>query len=216
MLTHNDVTVENAYDVFMSSWDLDVNYWGFKNTGLNNDQMNKLINAVKEKGKAVFMEVVTYDEASCLESVKTAAENKIDGIMGTVYFPSVHTFLKDNNISYKPFVGKVSGGPSILEGAHAEIIDNAKRLMEKGITGFDILAYRHKKNGEQLARRFCEEINAEICVAGSISNFERIDAMLDIAPWGFTMGSALFERRFAPRGAFRENLQVVVNYIKSK
>jgi hypothetical protein len=33
-------------------------------------------------------------------------------------------------------------------------------------------------------------------------------------PWGFTMGSALFNKNFVKNGTFRENLQHVVNYIK--
>ena len=46
-------------------------------------------------------------------------------------------------MEYLPFVGKVSGSPSILEGSNEEIIAQAKGLMAKGIKGFDILAYRH-------------------------------------------------------------------------
>jgi putative N-acetylmannosamine-6-phosphate epimerase len=216
MLTYNDVTVKDAYDIFESSWDLDVRYWGFKNVGLPKEEMRQLVNAMKDRGKTTFLEVVTYDEASCMEGAKTAVECGFDQIMGTLYYPSVHKYLNNNNVAYKPFVGKVSGSPSILEGSYTEIIDDAKKLLGKGITGFDILAYRHVEDGEKLARLFCEEIDAEICVAGSISSFERIDAMFDIGPWSFTMGSALFDKKFAPQGAFRENLQVVVNYMKAK
>jgi putative N-acetylmannosamine-6-phosphate epimerase len=216
MLTYNDVTVKDAYDVFGSSWDLDVRYWGFKNVGLPKEEMRQVVNAMRDKGKTTFLEVVTYDEASCLEGAKTAVECGFDQIMGTLYYPAVHKYLKDNKVTYKPFVGKVSGSPSILEGSYTEIIDDAKELLSKGITGFDILAYRHVEDGENLARLFCEEVDAEICIAGSISSFERIDVMFDIGPWGFTMGSALFDKKFVSRGTFRENLQVVVDYIKAK
>ena len=76
--------------------------------------------------------------------------------------------------------------------------------MAKGIKGFDILAYRHVVDGEKLAREFCAAIDAEICIAGSINSYARIDTMFDIGPWTFTMGSALFEKKFVADGSFRE------------
>ena len=214
MLTHNDVTAKDACDVFMSSCDVDAPNWGFKNIGITNDEMDKLVKAMKAKGKRTFLEIVTYDELSCLDSVKTGIECGIDEIMGGPYFPSVHKILKRTTIAYKPFVGKVSGSPSVLEGSCAEIIGEAKRLMEEGINGFDLLAYRHKENGGTLARQFCGALNADVCVAGSISSFERIDTMFDINPWAFTVGGALFEKTFMPGGSFRENLLAVLGYMK--
>jgi len=216
MLTHNDVTIKDAYDVFMSSWDLDVRNWGFKNIGLDKNEMHGLANAMKAKGKTTFLEIVTCDEKSCLDGAKLGLECGIDEIMGGPYFPSVHKILDDNNIPYKPFAGKVSGSPNVLEGSCAEIIDDVKRLMENGIGGFDILAYRHRENDETLARRLCDAVDARICIAGSISGFDRIDAMFDIVPWAFTMGSALSGKRIMPRGSFRENLLAVLDYMSAK
>jgi len=216
MLTQNDITVKDAYDIFMSSWDIDINNWGIKNTGIGKEDMYKLVKTMKSKGKKTFLEILTYDETSCLDNIKTAVECGFDEIMGTQYFPSVHKFLNDNKIPYKPFVGKVSGIPCILESTYTEILNDAEKLMEKGIIGFDFLAYRSKEDGENLTRQFCNAVNAQICIAGSISSFKHIDVMLDIAPYAFTIGSALFDKKFAIHGTFRENLQVVVNYIKSK
>jgi len=212
MLTQNDVTVKDAYNVFLSSCDLDVRHWGIKNTGINKDDMYKLVKVMKEKGKKTFLEVLAYDETSCLDIVKTAAECGFDEVLGTLYFPSVHKFLNDNKIPYKPFAGKVSGIPCVLEGAYSQIINDAKRLLEKGVSGFDLLTFRHKENGEELARQFCKAVNMPICIAGSISSFKHIDVILDIAPWGFTIGSALFENKFA-HGSFRDNLLAVIEYV---
>ena len=119
-------------------------------------------------------------------------------------------------MDYLPFVGKVSGSPSILEGTNEEIIQDAKDLMAKGIKGFDILAYRHVVDGEKLAYDFCKAVDAKICIAGSINSFVRIDTMFDIGPWTFTMGSALFEKKFVADGSFRENLQAVADYMAKK
>lgn len=216
MLTHHDVTVKNAAEIFEECKDLPIKFWGFKNVGLPKDEMKALAKAMKDAGKTTFLEVVTYDEASCLDGAQTAIDCGFDCLMGTLYYDSVAKLLKDNNMDYMPFVGKVSGSPSILEGSNEEIIANAKELMAKGITGFDILAYRHVIDGEKLAREFCAAVDAKICIAGSISSYERIDTMFDIGPWTFTMGSALFDRKFIPNGSFYENLEAVANYMAKK
>lgn len=216
MLTNNDVTVKDAYEVFDSCKDLDVQHWGFKNVGLPKDQMKTLVAAMKAAGKTTYLEVVTYDEASCMDAAKTAIDCGFDTLMGTMYYESVHEYLKAHNMDYSPFVGKVSGSPSILEGTNEEIIQNAKDMMAKGIKAFDILAYRHVVDGEKLAREFCAAINVKVCIAGSISSFARIDTMFDIAPWGFTMGSALFTKNFVKDGSFRDNLKAVADYMANK
>ncbi|MDY3078657.1 MAG: hypothetical protein SOR56_00310 [Oscillospiraceae bacterium] len=216
MLTHHDVTVKNAAEIFEECKDLPIKFWGFKNVGLPKDEMKALAKAMKDAGKTTFLEVVTYDEASCLDGAQTAIDCGFDCLMGTLYYDSVAKLLKDNNMDYMPFVGKVSGSPSILEGSNEEIIANAKELMAKGITGFDILAYRHVIDGEKLAREFCVAVDAKICIAGSISSYERIDTMFDIGPWTFTMGSALFDKNFIPNGSFYENLEAVANYMAKK
>ena len=216
MLTHHDVTVKNAAEIFEECKDLPIKFWGFKNVGLPKDEMKALAKAMKDAGKTTFLEVVTYDEASCLDGAQTAIDCGFDCLMGTLYYDSVAKLLKDNNMDYMPFVGKVSGSPSILEGSNEEIIANAKELMAKGIIGFDILAYRHVIDGEKLAREFCAAVDAKICIAGSISSYERIDTMFDIGPWTFTMGSALFDKNFIPSGSFYENLEAVANYMAKK
>ena len=217
MLTHHDVTVKNAAEIFEQCKDIEeVKFWGFKNVGLPKDEMKALAGAMKAAGKTTFLEVVTYDEASCLDGAQTAIDCGFDYLMGTIYYDSVAKLLKDNGMEYLPFVGKVSGSPSILEGTNEEIIRNAKDLMAKGITGFDILAYRHVIDGEKLAREFCVAVDAKICIAGSISSYERIDTMFDIGPWTFTMGSALFDKNFIPSGSFYENLEAVANYMAKK
>lgn len=178
--------------------------------------MKALTAAMKVAGKTTFLEVVTYDETSCLDGAQTAIDCGFDYLMGTIYYDSVAKLLRDNGMDYLPFVGKVSGSPSILEGTNEEIIQNAKDLMAKGIKGFDILAYRHVVDGEKLAYDFCKAVDAKICIAGSINSFARIDTMFDIGPWTFTMGSALFEKKFVADGSFRENLQAVADYMAKK
>ena len=75
MLTENDVTVKNAYEIFQECKDIsEVTHWGFKNVGLPKDEMKQLVKAMKEAGKTTFLEVVTYDENSCMEAAKTCID----------------------------------------------------------------------------------------------------------------------------------------------
>lgn len=65
----------------------------------------------------------------------------------------------------------------------------------------------------KLIKRFVKEVDGSVCIAGSIDTFERIDFMKEIAPWGFTMGSALFKKMFVKDGSFRDNLKAVNDYL---
>ena len=61
MLTYNDKTVENAFDIFENCKDTRATYWGFKEQGLEHDRMKKLYKRMKECGKTTVMEVVAYE-----------------------------------------------------------------------------------------------------------------------------------------------------------
>ena len=114
MLTHNDRTVENAYEIFDKCKNSKANFWGFKEKPLSLNQMKKLYKYMKENGKTTFLEVVEYTEKEGLKGAKTAVECGCDILMGTVFFDSINEFCKKNNLKYMPFVGKVTKRPSIL------------------------------------------------------------------------------------------------------
>ena len=212
MLTYNDRTVEHALEVFESCKDLPVEFWGFKNVGIPTSAMRRLHDAMKAAGKKTFLEVVTYTRESCLEGAKLAVDFGFDHLMGTILFPEVWEYLKDKPIRYLPFVGEVSGSPSILEGSLADMLGQAARYSDVGIPGVDLLAYRWTGDDpETLAKEFVAGAPLQVVVAGSISSPERIAAVQYIAPWAFTMGSALFTRNFVPEGSFRENLEKVLD-----
>ena len=111
-----------------------------------------------------------------------------------------------------PFCGKVSGSPSVLEGSFEEIIKDANTMLEKGVDGIDLLAFRHEQ-GAELAREYCAKVDKPVVIAGSINSEARISFVNEINPWAFTMGSALFTENFAPGDGFRENLQEVIDYM---
>lgn len=211
MLTNHDVTVPNAQETFESAKDIEqVKYWGFKNVGLPKDQMRALVQSMKAAGKTTFLEVVTYTEEECMDGARTAVECGFDYLCGTLFYESVWEYLKDKNIGYQPFLGKVYGSPSVLEGSMQQIIDQGNSLIAKGIQGFDLLAYRYTGDPEQLAEECVKALGADILIAGSIDSKARLEKVNEIDPWGFTIGGALFNGKFVKGGSFRKNLEEVV------
>ncbi len=216
MLTHHDRTVTDALEVFNGVKDIGVDCWGFKDVGLPEPQMAELLKAIKDAGKTSFLEVVSYSEEECMRGAKLAVKLGFDCLMGTLFYPSVWEYLKANGIKYMPFVGGVSGSPSILEGTIEDMIEEGKRYVAAGVYGFDILAYRYVDGDpEELARRFVGAMDVPVVVAGSISSPERMQFVEDIGAFGFTMGSALFEKKFVPDGSFRDNLLKVCEIMDS-
>lgn len=212
MLTHNDETVNNAYEIFKKCKNSDAKFWGFKEKSLPIEQMKNLYKYMKECGKTTFLEVVEYTEKEGLEGAKLALECGCDILMGTVFFDSINEFCKKNNLRYMPFVGKVTERPSILEGEIDEIIKEANEYLKKGVYGFDLLGYRYTGNAVELNERFVLEVNAPVCIAGSVNGYERLDELKNINPWSFTIGSAFFENKFD--GSFEEQINKVCEYVK--
>ena len=212
MLTHNDETVNNAHEIFEKCKNSDAKFWGFKEKSLPIEQMKNLYKYIKECGKTTFLEVVEYTEKEGLEGAKLALECGCDILMGTVFFDSINEFCKKNNLRYMPFVGNVTERPSILEGEIDEIIKEANEYLKKGVYGFDLLGYRYTGNAVELNERFVLEINAPVCIAGSVNGYERLDELKNINPWSFTIGSAFFENKFD--GSFEEQINKVCEYVK--
>ena len=212
MLTHNDETVNNAHEIFEKCKNSDAKFWGFKEKSLPIEQMKNLYKYMKECGKTTFLEVVEYTEKEGLEGSKIALECGCDILMGTVFFDSINEFCKKNNLRYMPFVGKVTERPSILEGEIDEIIKEANEYLKKGVYGFDLLGYRYTGNAVELNERFVLEVNAPVCIAGSVNGYERLDELKNINPWSFTIGSAFFENKFD--GSFEEQINKVCEYVK--
>jgi len=222
MFTHHDVTVPNAYDLFEECKDLPVYDWGFKNAGVTDEETLRIINAMKAANKATFYEVVTRTKEAYKAGETTGALCKFDYMMGTKYDAELHEAMKKNGIKFSPAVGQpgsmYKGEPGVLLGTFDEIITEAKMLVaEKGVDGITIPAYRHYQDGQKLLDMLIKAIpDTPVIVAGSVDSFEKIDRLFDMGVAKFTMGSALFNKKFAPEGSFRDNLEVVANYIETK
>ncbi len=214
MLTYNDHTIKDAAEIFEQCKDCEVEYWGFKEEGLPLPEMKALFSQMKECGKTTILEVVAYSEEESLKGAEMAAECGCDILMGTSFYDSVHSFCKENNLKYMPFIGKVSERPSILQGSIEEMIEEAKSHLKKGVFGFDLLGYRYEGDATLLIRRFIQEIDAPICVAGSINSLQRIDEIKEASPWAFTIGGAFFDHRFGE--SIEEQIEEVLHHIQKE
>ena len=214
MLTHNDQTVPNAIEVFEAAKDSKAKYWGFKEIGIPEDQMKILVDKMKAAGKTVFLEVVDYTEEGCVEGAKIGARCGFDVLMGTLYFDSVKKVADEAGMKYMPFVGELSGRPSILGGTIEGMIEEANNLVDtKGVKGFDLLGYRFTGDAVKLNRDFVREVRGDVCLAGSVSSFQRLDEVKATGAWAFTIGGAFFENKFGENLSFGEQIDVVIDYM---
>ena len=211
MLTHNDRTAENAYGIFEQCKNSQAKFWGLKESGLSLEQMKSLYAYMKECGKTTILEVIAYTEDECMEGARMAVECGCDILMGTKFFDCVNNFCKQNKLKYMPFVGQVTGRPSILDGDIDEMINEANEYLRKGAFGIDLLGYRYLGDTVALIRKFALHVNAPVCIAGSINSYQRLEQVMNSTPWAFTIGGAFFENKFGE--THKEQIDKVCEYI---
>ncbi len=215
MLTHHDSTVKNALQIFRECQDTPVTHWGFKDVGLPPEKMKALVSEMKAAGKTTYLEVVSLSEAEGLRGAQIAVEAGFDVLMGTVFFDSILSYLKDKPIRYYPFAGHVYSHPSVLDGTIDEIVAHARFLESRGAQGIDLLTYRYVGNAPKLLQEVVTATHVPIVSAGSINSYERIAEVWRAGAWGFTIGSALFEQKFAPAASFRDNVLAVCQWLRN-
>lgn len=216
MLTHQDRTVQDALQLFERTRDYPITHWGFKDVGLSPEEMQRIVTAMKAAGKITFLEVVSLSEEEGLRGARLAVDLGFDVLMGTVFFPSIGEYLKDKAIKYYPFPGHIHSHPSILDGTIDEIVAHARELESYGAHGLDLLTYRYAGDAAHLLSQVVQATQVPIVSAGSIASFERITEVWDTGAWGFTIGSAFFEKQFVPDGSFEENVLAVCNWLQQQ
>ena len=216
MLTYNDQTVTDALKIFQECKDTPVTHWGFKDVGLPVPEMKHLVQEMKAAGKTTFLEVVSLSEEEGLAGAKLAVEAGFDILMGTVFFDSILDYLKDKPIKYFPFPGHVYSHPSILDGGMDEIVKHAQFLESRGVQGMDLLSYRYVGDASALLRAVVAGTTVPIVSAGSIDSYKRLAEVADAGAWGFTIGSALFDKKFVAEGSFKDNILAVCQWLEKR
>ena len=214
MLTYNDTTVLNALEIFRECKDIPVNHWGFKDVGLPPEEMKTLVREMKAAGKITYLEVVSLSEEEGLRGAQIAVEAGFDVLMGTVFFNSILNYLNDKPIQYYPFPGHIFGHPSVMDGSIDEVVAHAKHLESKGVPGLDLLSYRFIGDAPLLLSEVVKATHIPVVSAGSIDSTHRMAEVWQAGAWGFTIGSALFDKKFAPEGSFKENALAVCHWLE--
>ena len=199
MLTHSDRTVPNARAVYDEIRACDLRYVGFKDIGLPIEELKALSAAIRADGREVMLEVVSEAMEDELRSIRAALEIGVDWLLGGTHPREALEILDGNDrIHYCPFPGRVVGHPSLLRGTIDDIADDADRLTSMpGVHGLDLLAYRFDGDVEALIAAVNDRAHGPVIAAGSVDSLERITALKRIGVWGFTIGGAIFDGRFA-------------------
>lgn len=202
MLTRNDLTIENAFEVYDEVRDTGLRYVGFKDVGRPFDELRSLAKEIRTGGQEVMLEVVSESREDELRSARAALDLGVDYLVGGTHAKEVTEILDGTGIHYYPFPGHIVGHPSQLRGSIEEIVQSAQQLAAMdGVQGLDLLAYRFDGDVEALVREVVGAVDVPIIAAGSVDNMEKIESLTDLGVWGFTVGSAIFDGKFVEDGA---------------
>ena len=117
----------NAFEVFDQAKDLPVEFWGFKDKGLDRPRMCELVKRMKDAGRTTFLESVHYQQSECLEAAEVALGCDVDYLTGTIYYDSILERVKDRPMKYFPFFGHIHGHPVVLDGSGGPSIQQRNR-----------------------------------------------------------------------------------------
>ena len=212
MLTYNDATVDDALDVYRDVRDANLRYVGFKDVGLPFDRLRALADAIRADGRRVMLEVVSESREDELRSAQAGLDLNVDYLMGGTHAGDVTRIIAGSPVRYFPFPGRVIGHPSLLRGTVPEIAESARRLgATPGVHGLDLLAYRYDGDVEALVAAVVAAAGVPVIAAGSISTEAQIRRLAALGVWGFTVGTAIFERRFAAQDtSFRAQVDALL------
>lgn len=213
-LTYSDVTVYNALDVFDEIKDTGINFVGFKDVGLPEEKLKKLVGKMKKAGKTTFLEVVSATKEDNIRSAKMGVKLGVDNLIGGTYVEETLSLIKDTGIKYFPYIGKIVGHPCLLRGTIEEITKDARRVEALGVNGIDLLGYRYDGDVERLVKSVQNAVKIPLIIAGSIDSFERVRKMAELGVWAFTIGSAVFDKKFVPNRTLSDQISAVLQEIE--
>jgi len=213
-LTYSDVTVYNALDVFDEIKDTGINFVGFKDVGLPEEKLKKLVGKMKKAGKTTFLEVVSATKEDNIRSAKMGVKLGVDNLIGGTYVEETLPLIKNTGIKYFPYIGKIVGHPCLLRGTIEEITKDARRVEALGVNGIDLLGYRYDGDVERLIKSVQNAVKIPLIIAGSIESFEKVRKMAELGVWAFTIGSAVFDKKFVPNGTLSGQISAVLKEIE--
>jgi putative N-acetylmannosamine-6-phosphate epimerase len=210
MLTKNDLTIQNAMEVFDEIANTGVRHIGFKDIGLPMDKLKALVRKMKDRKMTTYLEVVSESEEATVNSVRNALELGVDYLIGGTYVEQTLKLLKGEHPKYYPYIGKIVGHPCLLRGSIDEIIDDGRKKEAMGIDGINLLAYRYDGDVDKLTTTLLRSVKIPIIVAGSIDSYERVRRMIQLKVDGFTIGGAILDKKFVPNSSLADQVKAVL------
>lgn len=197
MLTAQDRTIPDARNRLPEVLAGGARHIGFKDVGLPLPELKLLADEIRAAGGRSYLEVVSLDRETELQSAHAAVELDVDCLLGGTRAEEVIPIIRSHPIRYFPFPGRITGHPSVLEGSVAQIAESARTLADlEGVHGLDLLAYRFGGDVVALMRAVCETVDKPVVMAGSIGSAERVAAVAQAGAAAFTVGSAAFSGEF--------------------
>jgi len=215
MLTHHDVTVPNALEVLEEVKDTGLRFIGCKDVGLSLNQYVELFSRIRKYGLTSFLEVVTYSEEEHFKGVNLALKVGVDNLIGGMpqYTKKTLEYLREkkSKIKYFPYIGKIVDHPCILQGSIEEIINDGKEAEALGVNGINLLLYRYTGDQKMLLNKAVKELKVPLIIAGNVTTFNQIEELKKNNIWAFTIGGAIFEKKFVEKGDIREQITAILN-----
>jgi len=212
METYNDMTRTDAIPIYKEIRGTNLKCIGFKDIGLPIHKLKELHAMMKKDGRTTFLEVVSASEKETVQSTKVALELGVDYLIGGTYIDATQPLIKNTGMKYFPYVGKIVDHPCKLRGSIEEIVNDTKKVKEKGIPGINLLAYRYNGDVDQLIEKV-GAVDLPMIVAGSIDSYERVRKMKEMDIWAFTIGGAIFDKKFVANGSLTDNINAVLKEV---
>lgn len=212
MMTQADRTVGDCLEVFDEVADLGLRHVGFKDVGVAPEVLEALHRRIKDAGATSYLEVVSLTPETARQSALAARRLRVDRLLGGADAPAILDAIAGSGIDYYPFVGSPHGHPTSLSGSLEEIARDCRRADQLGCAGVDLLAFRaDTASPMDLVRAARAALRGRLVVAGSISSPDQVAELAAEGVDAFTVGTALFEERFAPgKPSLRQQLAEVL------
>jgi 4-hydroxythreonine-4-phosphate dehydrogenase len=210
MLTRDDVTLQDAREVYASIADSGVRHVGCKDVGLPPDELAGLLGDIRAHGAQTHLEVVSETPEATLASARAAAEMRPDFLIGGTLIEPVQEILAGTGVKFFPYVGRIVGHPCLLRGSIEEIAEDARRAAALGVDGINLLAYRYDGDVEALVRAVVEASDLPVICAGSVDSAQRIRALDRCGAWAFTIGTAALDGKLVDGAPLRGQLEAAL------
>jgi hypothetical protein len=218
MLTHNDLTVSNALEIFEEVKGTGLEFIGCKDIGLQKSKLKQLFSRMKRAGLTTFLEVVSSRREDHFAGVDKAIELKADYLVGGMpqFVAETQRYLKKRKaeMQFFPYIGKITDHPCILQGSVKEIVENGVEIEKMGFQGANLLLYRYPGNTDLLLNEIVKTLQLKLVVAGSIDSLEKIDHLKRKGVWAFTIGGAILERRFSEEENLASQIASVLEHLR--